>query len=215
MIVLKYEKKDGARFISHIDMLRHASRILRRAQIPVKFSQGFNPHALVFFSPPTAVGVTSFSEYIAIDTDMSKQEVFERYNNSVMPSLKAVECFDCGKNPNLQAVISAADYVFDTEYFDIDTAGGFQIEYEKKGQTVLENASDKIFGVYDANGRLSMRLASGNVNLRPDRVIAALNKTRGLNLNVQDVVKIEQFVKVGDGFVSADEYLLKAEKRSD
>ena len=102
MVVLKHVKRDSACFISHIDMLRHVSRILRRAGIPVKFSQGFNPHALVFFSPPLAVGVSSDSEYLAIDTDMPKDEVMERYNRAVPYTISAEKAFACEKNPNLQ-----------------------------------------------------------------------------------------------------------------
>ncbi len=66
MLTLKYCKAGSACFISHIDLLRHVSRILRRAGITVNYSQGFNPHALVYFSPPLGVGVSSVAEYLTI-----------------------------------------------------------------------------------------------------------------------------------------------------
>lgn len=56
MIVLRYSRSGAARFVSHIDVLRQFSRIMRRAGVPVAYSNGFNPHALLFFSPPTPVG---------------------------------------------------------------------------------------------------------------------------------------------------------------
>lgn len=205
MIVLKYVKTLDARFISHIDLLKHMSRILRRAGIPVKHSQGFNPHALLFFSPPTVLGVNSYAEYVAIDTDMSGNEVFERYNNSVPEGLKAIEWFSTAKNPNIQGKSVSADYVFDTPYFDFDK-NGLTVTYMKKDSEVTEDIGGKIFGVFNADGRLGVRLASGNNNLRADRLATALNKKFGKDIKVTTIAKICQYVL--DGVEKpVDEYL--------
>ncbi len=224
MLVLKYVKQGGSRFISHIDLLRHSSRIIRRAGIPVKYSNGFNPHALVFFSPPLVLGAGSLAEYISIDTDISAEELFERYNSAVSQDMRATCVFSCGKNPNLQGKIVAADYVFPMEYTDIDLSKEFIVEYEKKGERVLENVADKIFaaekyidgadsksdhsnGSAPKDGSLLLRLATGNVNLRPDRVIAELNRRYGLDMRVSDVMKVRQYVSVDGELIEADEYL--------
>ncbi|MDE7372830.1 MAG: TIGR03936 family radical SAM-associated protein [Clostridia bacterium] len=207
MIVLKYSKTDSACFISHIDLLRHVSRILRRADISVNYSQGFNPHALVFFSSPLGVGVSSCCEYLAIDTDMDGDEVLERFNASVLAALRASEVFTCAKNPNLQGKTVCADYVFDTPFKALDLCRGFEITYEKKGQTLKEDVSDKIYSVFDEGGKLGMRLALGNVNLRPDRILPKLNKMLSANLSVTDIRKIRQFVEVDGKLVNADDYL--------
>lgn len=207
MIVLKYVKTDSACFISHIDLLRHVSRILRRADISVKFSQGFNPHALVFFSPPLGVGISSCCEYLAIDTDMNGDEVLERFNASVPATLKASEVFTCAKNPNLQGKTVCADYVFDTPFRALDLSRGFEITYEKKGQTLKEDVSDRIYSVFDEGGKLGIRLASGNVNLRPDRILTKLNEMLSAELSVTDICKIRQFVSVDSNAVDVDSYL--------
>ena len=207
MIVLKYSKTDSACFISHIDLLRHVSRILIRADISVNYSQGFNPHALVYFSSPLGVGVSSCCEYLAIDTDMNADEVMERYNASVPATLRASEAFTCAKNPNLQGKTVSADYVFDTPFKEINLSDGFEITYDKKGQTVKENVADKIYSVFDEGGRLCMRLALGNVNLRPDRILSKLNDMLATKLSVADIHKIRQFVEVDGKQVLADDYL--------
>lgn len=224
MLVLKYVKQGGSRFISHIDLLRHSSRIIRRAGIPVKYSNGFNPHALVFFSPPLVLGAGSLAEYIAIDTDVSAEELFARYNSAVSQDMRATHVFSCGKNPNLQGKIVAANYVFPMEYTDIDISKEFIVEYEKKGERVSENVADKIFAAekYIADtdcksdcsngsalkdGALLLRLATGNVNLRPDRVITELNRRYGLDMRVSDVVKVRQYVSVDGELIEADDYL--------
>ncbi|MDE5601150.1 MAG: TIGR03936 family radical SAM-associated protein [Clostridia bacterium] len=207
MLVLKYSKLSDACFISHIDWLRHVSRILRRADIPVKYSQGFNPHALVFFSPPLAVGVSSVAEYLSIDADMQGDELLARYNAAVPSTLKASEVFMCAKNPNLQGVTVAADYVFDTPYKDIDLTNGFEIEYQKKGKTVRENVADKIFGAFNVDGKLMLRLAAGNTSLRPDRILQELNNRLGTCLTAADVCKTAQYVSADGRLISVDELL--------
>lgn len=206
MIVLKYEKTGRARFISHIDLLKHTERTIRRAGIPVKFSNGFSPHALLFFSAPLALGVGSKAEYLVIDTDMSGEEVLAKYNSACAEGLKASGFFKCEKNPNLQGKVVCADYVFPIPYADVDLSC-FEIEYKKKGEIVREDVASKIFGAFEENGNLVLRLATGNTNLRPDRLVDELNKRFAASFNATDVLKVRQFFSVDGEYVDADSLL--------
>lgn len=208
MIVLRYSRFGAAAFVSHIDVLRQTSRILRRAEIPVKFSQGFNPHALVFFSPPTPVGVASAAEYVAVDTSLSAGETLARYNASVTADMHASAAFDVPTNPNLAGRITAADYVFPFAYTTEALKDGLTLEYEKKGVKVTENAAEKVYSVFSAGGRLGLRAAAGNVTLRADRVFAALNKKYGAAAALTDTIKTAQYVTGADGVCENVDLLL-------
>lgn len=208
MIVLKYQKTDNIRFISHIDLLRHVDRIIRRGEIQVNYSRGFNPHALVYFSPPITLGVGSVAEYLTIDTDMDKDEVLARYNASVPESLKASKVFWCEKNPNLQANVCCADYVYDVAFDEYTLQDSIVVEYEKKGEIVKEDIRGKIFDAINVGGRLCLRLASGSVNLRPDRLLDNINAVTGKHLTVCDIEKINQYVQKDGRLVSVDNYLM-------
>ena len=207
MLVLKYQKQGSACFISHIDLLRHVDRIIRRAHIEVKFSQGFNPHPLLFFSPPLSLGTASVAEYLSIDSDMDKDVAFERYNASVPDGLKASKIFVCSKNPNLQAKVTCADFVFPTAYRNIDLSNGFIVQYKKKGEIVKEDVEDKLFAVFEKDGKLAMRLASGACNLRPDRILDKLGEIVGEKIDPRGVVKTAQYVDVDGKIVDVDEFL--------
>ena len=207
MLVLKYEKTARACFISHIDLLKHTERTIRRAEIPVKFSNGYSPHALLFFSAPLALGVSSKAEYLAIDADMQADELIARYNASCAEGLKASKVFECSKNPNLQGKVVASDYIFPIEYHDIDLSHGFEIEYVRKGETQREEVGNKIFAVQNVDGKLCLRLATGNTNLRPDRLLGTLNAMFKADMKATDIVKVAQYFKVDDRLVEADEYL--------
>lgn len=208
MIVLKYQKTDNIRFISHIDLLRHVDRIIRRGEIKVNYSHGFNPHALVYFSPPITLGVGSVAEYLTIDTDMPKDEVFARYNASVPESLKASTVFYCVKNPNLQANVCCADYIYDVDFEEYKLSDSIIVEYEKKGEIVKEDIRSKIYGAFSVGGKLCLRLASGSVNLRPDRLLDDINAKTGKHLTVCDVEKINQYVMVDGNLVGVDKFLM-------
>jgi radical SAM-linked protein len=55
------------RFASHHDLLRAAERIARRAKLPLRYSQGFNPRPGIVLPTPRPVGVTSLDDRILID----------------------------------------------------------------------------------------------------------------------------------------------------
>ena len=53
------------------------------------------------------------------------------------------------------------------------------------------------------------RLASGSVNLRPDRILQKLNEILGEDLKLCDVEKVAQYVDVDGKLVEVDRYLQK------
>ncbi len=57
-----FEKGETMRYMGHLDVLRTFVRAMRRAEIPFKFSEGFNPHAVLTFALPLGVGTTSECE---------------------------------------------------------------------------------------------------------------------------------------------------------
>jgi len=205
MIVLKYGKCGEACFISHIDLLRHVSRILRRAEIPVNFSNGFHPHALVYFSPPLVLGAQSEAEYLTVDTPMSARDALSAFNAAVPETLRASCAFEVDKNPNIQGLAYAADFVFDAPFADLGE--NIEITYDKKGENITENVGDKIFGAFNEDGKLKLRLASGNVSLRPDRLLPLVRLKTGKEIAITDVRKTAQFVRIQGGVKDVDAFL--------
>ncbi len=64
---LRYSKTDLMRFVGHLDTLHHFERILRRANLPLAFSQGFSPHPLLSVAAPLPVGQSSLAEYLELE----------------------------------------------------------------------------------------------------------------------------------------------------
>ena len=57
-----YAKTGDAAFWGHLDFQRQLRLALRRADLPVAYSQGFTPHPLVKFGPPLPLGVEGDAE---------------------------------------------------------------------------------------------------------------------------------------------------------
>ena len=62
---LFYKKGGRARYISHLDTMRGMTRLLRRAELPVWYTEGFNPHLYITFALPLSLGFDS--EYEVAD----------------------------------------------------------------------------------------------------------------------------------------------------
>lgn len=63
---LRYAKRGRLRFTSHRDFARAFERALRRADIPMGYSAGFNPHPKISYLGAAPTGVASEAEYLEI-----------------------------------------------------------------------------------------------------------------------------------------------------
>ncbi len=65
--VMKFSKTGPLRFVGHLDLARAVDRMVRRAGIPVAYTEGFNPRAKIAFAAPLPVGAASTSELCVLD----------------------------------------------------------------------------------------------------------------------------------------------------
>ena len=65
-IRIRYAKRGPLRFTSHRDFARAFERAVRRAGVPIAFSQGFTPHPKISYASAAPTGVASEAEYLEI-----------------------------------------------------------------------------------------------------------------------------------------------------
>ncbi|MBR0277228.1 MAG: DUF2344 domain-containing protein [Clostridia bacterium] len=81
-----FKKGETMRYTGHLDILRTFVRGLRRASFPIKYSEGFNPHAIMTFALPLGVGTTSECEIVDIAVkEQIPAEDFIKSVNACMP----------------------------------------------------------------------------------------------------------------------------------
>ncbi len=111
---VQYEKRDPVRFISHLDLIRVFDRALRRAGLPVAFSEGFSKHPKLAFGPPLALGMTSSAEYLDIEFAVAQTTSFAAALNSCLPEglrVLRAEAQREMKPVSLMSSITRAEYV--------------------------------------------------------------------------------------------------------
>lgn len=81
-----FAKEGRAKYISHLDIVRCMSRAVRRAGLPLWYTEGFNPHPYMMFALPLSLGFSSRCESmdIRIEGEMPDTEIGIRMR-AVMP----------------------------------------------------------------------------------------------------------------------------------
>lgn len=109
-----FSKKKEMKYISHLDLQRTFNRALRRASVPVAYSQGFNPQPRLVFAAPLAVGIEGRNEYFDLylesrwNEGMVKQALQEQLPEGL--EIKATLPVDPLAAP-LSSLVEAAFYV--------------------------------------------------------------------------------------------------------
>ncbi len=118
-------KKDGlAVYTSHLDMNRCFTRAVRRAGIPLWYTEGFNPHPYMTFLMPLPLGQVGMRE--PLDIKIEGETTFKEIKNmlnAVMP--EGLEIVDVTKPECKPNAIAAAEYEVVAEFASKGEAEGF------------------------------------------------------------------------------------------
>lgn len=182
---LRFCKQGRLKYISHLDINRALSRAFRRADIPLWFTEGYNPHAYMSFSLPLSLGVESLCEYVDIRLvdEISNDEIKKRMNDVLPADLRILDVYDDFRD---SSEIMYSDYVFKISFTDCEKAAEkiksvfefSEILAQKKGKQgrkkVLKDVDIKQYidkyniSVRDNLVVINVRLMAGNEkNLNP------------------------------------------------
>ena len=110
---IRFCRGEELKFISHLDLIRLWERVLRRAEIPLAYTEGFNPHPRLSLAAPLQVGVTSEAELMDIFLyTWIAPNIFTQQISAQLPqSLKVYEVWSIGLTaPSLQSQVRFAEY---------------------------------------------------------------------------------------------------------
>jgi len=112
MLRVRFKRGENTKFVSHLDLMKTFDRAIRRAGLPLAYSQGFNPHPSMVFGLPLSVGVTSEAEYMDIELteELGKDEFLSRINSSLPAGLECIEATYFSGKGNIMKEIAYASY---------------------------------------------------------------------------------------------------------
>lgn len=90
-----FSKVGSLQFISHLDLNRTMKTVMIRAGVPIKYSEGFNPHPKMVFALPLSVGAESVCELLdfKLDRPMAREELITRLNHAFPPEMRVLDAY--------------------------------------------------------------------------------------------------------------------------
>lgn len=91
-----FKKMGMSRYVSHLDLMRAMTRAVRRARVPLWYTEGFNPHPYITFALPLSLGMESLYESMdmRIEGECSNGEIFDMLKGSMPPGIDIVSVDD-------------------------------------------------------------------------------------------------------------------------
>ena len=203
---LKFRKFGETRFVSHLDLVRLFTRLHTRAQIPLSYSEGFNPHPKMAIALPLSVGCGSEGEYIDVsyDKDLSESFILEELNKKVPIGIEITKVQRLFEGAKKFASITAAEYTITIEgdgltrskLNDFFARESIEIEKKTKRSLAVKNIKENIYHMemcaeYPGGAVVKAIISAGNdATLRPDLLISAMEMyIEGFKVEYADIVR--------------------------
>ena len=112
-MLIRFGKQPRLRFISHLDIQRFLHMALNRTGLPIKYSEGFNPHPQMAFGSALALGWTSDYEIldVKLSAPMGRRKCEEALRFALPEDLPVLEVkLVDDRRPSAMAQVFASDY---------------------------------------------------------------------------------------------------------
>lgn len=224
-IRVKFRKFGALKFIGHLDMMRYFQKALRRAEIDMKYSEGFNPHMILSFAAPLGVGITSDGEYFDIEvlSTRSTEESLKALNQTMVEGVEVTSYVALPDNAKKSmSIVAAADYeIYYKEGYEAPKTTEefrqiYQNFYEEQDSIVILKKTKKSekemdikpliyeFQVRERERKPSfyLKVSTGSVdNLKPELVLEQMYLFAGLEYHSEamQIHKFETYAKNEQG----------------
>lgn len=201
-IRLQWSKDESVRYVGHLATMRMFERAIRRANLPVAYSQGYHPRPKLSFGPPLTLGYTSRGEYLDIQLDTPFQEPMIDRLNEVLPDGFHVQQGKpvFGKAASVSSQINLACYevelgpetaISDEKTFAVLAQPSILVRRVKNDEINEIDVRDSILNIELRHGTgvhlLYMELALGNRGfVRPDEILSTC-----FGLSTQEILPLK------------------------
>lgn len=201
-IRIKFSKQGNMKFIGHLDIMRYFQKVMRRADVNIRYSEGFSPHQIMSFAAPLGVGLTGSGEYLDIEvlsTD-SSEEMVRRLNETMVEGMQVISYKKLPDEAvNAMSLVAACDYTirlrdgyaeklgttdhdFMTGLVNFIENGNLEIiKKTKKGEKEMD-LRPYIFehAITNDGAGIFLKLSSGSAaNIKPELLLEAYCKNMG------------------------------------
>jgi radical SAM-linked protein len=188
---ITFTRDRTVRFVGHLDLAKTWERVLRRADLPVAFSQGFHPLPKITFASALPVGCTSEAEVmdVVLTEPIAPSDMAARLAPALPAGIAIASVTEVPLNaPALQAALRWAEYVVTVETDETREQVESKVQTFLAAPSLMRERRGKSYdlrplvlslivkAVSASSAQIAMRLladASAGTG-RPDEVLAAL-----------------------------------------
>jgi radical SAM-linked protein len=155
-IRIRYAKRGPLRFTSHRDFARAFERALRRAAVPIAFSQGFTPHPKISYASAAPTGVGSEAEYleIGLQAEVDPAKLLLALDAALSPGLDVLEAVPAGEG-SLADRIDASRWLIELPAVDPAVAAAAVKGFLDAGEVLVERMSKQGRRSFDARAAVT------------------------------------------------------------
>ena len=184
---LQFTKYGDMKYVSHLDLIRLFTRIFHRADLPLSYSEGFNPHPKMSVLLPLSVGFESSCEYIDVEMrdGVGMLDCMKKLKGKLPLGMEIPQITELNETSKKAKAIRYASYEFRFDvpltqeqadaFLELDTIE--VIKKTKRSEGVANIRADIMDMYVTDEGVLCAVISAGSeANLKADLFVTALEK---------------------------------------
>ena len=137
-----FSKKGALRYIGHLDLHKIWERSIRRAKLPLAYSQGYHPQPKINLAAALPLGFSSRAEVMDMWLNEEVQDVVPSLQANVPPGLTIIGTSQVDeREPSLQSQVIAAEYQVEITEVPQGGEAGYGLDLNEKIAAVMEAES--------------------------------------------------------------------------
>lgn len=212
-----FVKQGPSKYMSHLDLMRCMTRTIRRAGVPIWYTEGFNPHPFMTFALPLSLGTAGLCESmdVRLTEAMSFEEVKTRLNRALCEGIEVTEVNYVGEKATaIQSAVYRIKLAMTGMNGEELTAA--LKDYLSQAEIIVQKKNKKkqlvdidikphvmAFSVCAEGDSaiLETRLPAGNaLNINPNIVLKGFESAHGAAFTLCDMVREKLLTENGEEF---------------
>ena len=185
-----FERKGALSYIGHLDLKAVFERALRRAELPLLYTQGFNPRPMLEFALPLGVGIDTEGDWVDVvmEVPMDPEEYVRRINEELPEGVHVIRAVSLDEpKKSLMSVVTCAEYRIEAPGITDAIINVFAQEHvettkKSKGKEVKTDIRPLLIKPLTSStpdAAEYMCFAGSQQNLRPDVLLKAVCECTG------------------------------------
>ncbi|MCR5058026.1 MAG: TIGR03936 family radical SAM-associated protein [Clostridiales bacterium] len=189
-----FSREGSTVFLGHLDLMTCFERAARRAELPILYSQGYNPRPMMVFALPLGVGIETRCDYldVSLNCPYDADRFTEELNEFLPEGLRILKSKSIPEpKDSIMSIVTTAAYRFEAK--GIRAAMGKAMQQDELIVTKIAKGKEKQTDIRPLLISLSQAsdgdpdsvefyaFAGSERNVRPDLILSSLSKYCGMD----------------------------------